>query len=80
MRSTQTGGALGTLIVIALVVAGGYYAYTEFVATPKTPPSCKAQFTACSTSCRRTATEAPAMQACQEACQREAATCKQEER
>jgi hypothetical protein len=76
MRRNQLGGALGTLIVIALVVGGIYYAYTEFVTAPKEPPSCKARLNACSTSCRRTATEAPAMQTCQENCQREAAACK----
>jgi hypothetical protein len=76
MKRTQLGGALGTLIILALLVGGIYYAYTQFVAAPKEPPSCKAQLNACSASCRRTATEAPAMQACQESCQRDAAMCK----
>ena len=76
MRKQQHGGALGTLIILALLVGGIYYAYTQFVATPAEPPSCKAKLNACSMNCRRTATEAPAMQACQEACQREAAACK----
>jgi hypothetical protein len=72
----QRGGAIGTIIFIALLGAGLYYGYTFFVAKPQAPLSCKAQLSACSVSCRRTATEAPAMQACQEACQRDAATCK----
>lgn len=76
MRRRQQGGVLGTLIVIALLVAGIYYAYTEFVARPQAPLSCKAKLNACSVNCRRTATEAPAMQSCQEACQQDAATCK----
>jgi hypothetical protein len=78
MRKRQQGGALGTLIVIALLGVGIYYAYTEFVRTTPNapPPSCKVQLNACSSSCRRTATEAPAMQECQEACQRKAAACK----
>lgn len=77
MRKRQEGGVLGTLIVIALLGVGIYYGYTEFVSTaPKTPPSCKMQLNACSSSCRKTATEAPAMQECQEACQRKAASCK----
>ena len=76
MRKQQQGGALGTLVILALLAGGIYYAYTEFVATPKAPPSCKAKLASCSTNCRRTATEAPAMQACQEACQRDAAACK----
>jgi len=75
-RIKQRGGAIATLIFLALLGAGLYYAYTIFVAKPQAPLSCKAQLNACSVSCRRTATEAPAMQACQEACQRDAATCK----
>ncbi len=72
----QRGGAIATLIFLALLVAGVYYAYTLFVAKPQAPLSCKAQLSGCSASCRRTATEAPAMQECQEACQRSAAACK----
>jgi hypothetical protein len=75
MRQRQRGGALGTIIVIALLAGAGYYAYTEFVA-PKAPPSCKATFNSCVVSCRKTSTEAPALQACQESCQRDAAACK----
>jgi len=77
MRRRQLGGALGTLIVLALLVAGGYYAYTEFFSiAPKGPPSCKAQLNSCIANCRKTATEAPAMQECQQACERNAAACK----
>jgi hypothetical protein len=77
MHMRQQGGALGTLIILILLVAGGYYAYTEFVSTaPKAPPSCKAQLNSCITNCRKTATEAPAMQECQQACERDAAACK----
>ncbi len=71
----QRGGALGTIIVLALLVGGGYYAYTEFMA-PKAPPSCKETLNACTVKCRKSSTEAPALQACQEACQRDAAACK----
>jgi len=77
MGKRQVGGALGTLIVLALLVAGAYYAYTEFFsATPKAPPSCKTQLSSCITNCRKTATEAPAMQECQQACERDSAACK----
>jgi hypothetical protein len=77
MQTRQQGGALGTLIVLMLLVAGGYYAYTEFFSTsPKTPPSCKQTLNSCIASCRKTSTEAPALQACQESCQRDAAACK----
>ena len=75
MRTRQLGGALGTTIVIALLIGGGYYAYTEFV-TPSAPPSCKAVLNSCLAKCRKSSTEAPAMQACQDACQRDAAACK----
>jgi hypothetical protein len=77
MHRRQRGGALGTLIFIALLVTAGYYGYTEFLSTsPKAPLSCKAQLNACITNCRKTATEAPAMQECQQACERDAAACK----
>jgi len=77
MRKRQQGGVFGTLIILALLAGGIYWAYTEFVSTaPKPPPSCKMQLNACSSSCRKTATEAPAMQECQDACQRKAAACK----
>jgi len=75
MRNAQRGGALGTTIILILLAAGAYYAYTEFVA-PSAPPSCAAQLQSCLTKCRKTTTEAPAAQACQEACQRDSAACK----
>jgi hypothetical protein len=75
MRRTQTGGAFGTVIVIALLAAGGYYAYTEIIA-PKAPPSCKETFNSCIAKCRKSSTEAPALQACQDSCQRDNAACK----
>jgi hypothetical protein len=63
------------LILIALLAAGGYYGYTLFIA-PSEPPSCKATLNSCMAQCRKTETEAPPLQACQESCQREAAACK----
>jgi hypothetical protein len=75
MRRRQLGGTIGTLIVIALLAAGGYYAYTEFMA-PTSPESCKTTLNSCLSKCRKASTEAPALQACQEACQRDAAACK----
>ena len=75
MRTRQLGGALGTIIIIALLIGGGYYAYTEFMA-PSAPPSCKATLNSCLSKCRKSSTEAPALQACQEACERDAAACK----
>jgi len=75
MRRTQRGGALGTLVILVILGVGGYYAYTLFVA-PSEPPSCAAQLQSCLTKCRKTTTEAPQAQACQEACQRDNAACK----
>ena len=64
-----------TIIALALLAVGGYYAYTQYVA-PTAPPSCKQTLNSCVASCRRSSTEAPALQACQDACQRDAAACK----
>ena len=75
MRNAQRGGAFGTTIIIALLAVGGYYAYTELFA-PSAPPSCKERNSECLKKCRRTATEAPTMRACQESCERDAAACK----
>jgi hypothetical protein len=75
MKRHQAGGAIGTIILIALLAAGGYYAYTLFIA-PSEPPSCKAILNSCIAQCRKSNTEAPALQACQESCQRDAAACK----
>lgn len=75
MRSSQRGGALGTLVIVVALAAAGYYGYTQFIA-PTAPQSCKAILNDCIAKCRKASTEAPALQACQEACQREAAACK----
>jgi hypothetical protein len=75
MRSLQRGGAFGTFIIVLLLVAAGYYAYTQYMA-PTSPPTCQAQLQSCLTKCRKTTTEAPQTQACQDACQRDAAACK----
>jgi hypothetical protein len=75
MRRFQHGGAVGASVIIGALAVAGYYAYTQFMAPPA-PPTCKAQLNSCVASCRKTSTEAPALQACQEACQRDAAACK----
>ncbi|HUQ77158.1 MAG TPA: hypothetical protein VM183_20735 [Burkholderiales bacterium] len=75
MRKAQRGGAVGASVIIGALAVAGYYAYTQFTA-PKVPPSCSAQLNSCVTNCRKTNTEAPALQTCQEACQRDAAACK----
>lgn len=75
MNPRQRGGALGTLVVIGALVAAGYYGYQYFVQAEEAP-SCKAQLNRCLANCRKTSTEAPQMQACQEDCQAKRASCK----
>jgi hypothetical protein len=75
MRGSQRGlSSFGTLVVLAAVVAAGYYAY-KGVSGEGEAPSCKGAFSSCMKSCRRTTTEAPAAQACQEACRRDQDMC-----
>jgi len=74
MRASQRGlGSFGVLIVLAIAIAVGYYAYKGIWTDEAF--SCNGAFTACMQKCRRTATEAPAAQACQEACQRDKDAC-----
>lgn len=68
--------SFGMLIVLAIAVAAGYYAYKGITGAGDAP-SCKETFNACMKTCRRTTTEAPASQACQQACQRDADACGQ---
>lgn len=75
MRNSQRGlGSFGVLLVIAVAVAAGYYAYQSITGADEAP-SCKSAFNSCMQSCRRTSTEAPAAQACQNACTRDQAAC-----
>jgi hypothetical protein len=75
MERSQRGlSSFGILIVLAVVVALGYYTY-KAISGEDEGPSCKSAFTACMQKCRRTSTEAPAAQACQESCQRDQAAC-----
>ena len=77
MRNRQRGlGAFGSGVVLVLFAAGGYYVY-KYVMEPETlsVPSCKAQLNSCTANCRKTTSEAPQAQACQEECNRKAASC-----
>jgi hypothetical protein len=77
MKRRQHGlGTFGTLVVLAIAGAAGYYVYKSvFEPDSLSPPSCKAQLNSCTARCRKTTTEAPAAQACQEDCQHAAASC-----
>ncbi len=67
------------LVILAVAVAAGYYAY-KGISGADEAPSCKSAFNTCMKNCRRTTTEAPAAQACQETCQREQAECERQGR
>ena len=78
--SYQRGlGLFGTLLVVAIAVVAGYYAYKGVMGVDETP-TCNSTFTACMQSCRRTSTEAPAAQACQEACKSDFDACNRQGR
>jgi hypothetical protein len=74
MNSQQGLSSFGLLVVIAIAVAVGYYAYRG-ISGPDGAPTCRGAFDTCMKICRRTTTEAPAAQACQEACQRDSEAC-----
>ena len=61
-------------IVLLIAAAVGYYAYKALTGAGE-PESCKEAFNHCMKTCRRTTTEAPASQACQEACARNLDAC-----
>jgi hypothetical protein len=76
MRALQRGlGLLGFLIMIAIAVAIGYYAYKGIWQSGDEQLSCAAALSACTKSCRRSQTETAELQRCQQACQRESDAC-----
>lgn len=66
--------SFGMLIVLAIAIAAGYYAYMGITGGGEAE-SCKEAFRECMKTCRRTTTEAPAAQACQEACRLDQGAC-----
>jgi hypothetical protein len=82
MRTVQRGlGTFGTLIVIALAGAGGWWVYKNVFETDTvSAPTCETQQANCMTNCRKTSTEAAQIQACQDGCRRNFASCKGEKR
>ncbi len=80
MESSQRGlSAFGALVVLAIAVVAGYYAY-KGITGGDDAPTCKSAFNDCMQTCRRTTTEAAAAQSCQEACQRDADECNRRSR
>jgi hypothetical protein len=65
---------LGVLVIVALATMALYYAYLG-VTGDDAEPSCRSVNSDCLKNCRRTRTEAPDLQRCQEACQRDAHEC-----
>jgi hypothetical protein len=64
--------AFGAVLLIAAAGAAGYYVYKGVTEEAST---CGSALSACMKNCRRTSNEAPAAQACQQGCQREADAC-----
>jgi hypothetical protein len=77
MTRLQLGlGTFGALVVLAIAGAAGYYIYKSvFEPESVSAASCKSQLNSCIAKCRKTTSEAPQAQACQEDCQRNAASC-----
>lgn len=80
--SLQRGlGTFGTLVVLVLAIGGGWWVYKNvFEPDSIAPPSCGAQLDSCIAHCRKTTTEAPEAQACQEDCKSKAAACQEPKR
>ena len=75
MGHSQRGlGLFGVLVIVAIAAVVIYYAY-KGVTGEDDEPSCRGAYTDCLQNCRRTRTEAPALQSCQEFCQREFEGC-----
>ena len=76
IESMQRGlGALGTLIVLALAAAAGYYLYINFNGGDE-KPTCSEQFESCMQICNRTQTENTDMQGCRKKCEEDQSTCR----
>jgi hypothetical protein len=78
-RSQRGLSSFGVLIVLAIAIALGYYAYKALTGAGEAP-SCKEALNHCLKTCRRTTTEAPAAQACQDACLSDQAACERKGR
>lgn len=80
MRRAQRGlGLFGTLLVLAIAAVALYYAY-KGVTGEGEEPSCRGTYNDCQQNCRRTRTEAVALQKCQDFCRQEFAQCERRSR
>jgi hypothetical protein len=73
-HSQRDLGLFGALIIVAIAVVVLYYAY-KGVTGEGEEPSCRGAYTSCLQNCRRTRTEAPELQRCQDACQSDFDAC-----
>ena len=64
------------LVILAIAAGVGWYAYKAI--WEDEPATCGGAQTVCLQKCRRTTTEAPAAQACQESCARDKEMCDRE--
>lgn len=67
-------GLFGALVILTLAAVALYYAY-KGVTGEDEAPSCRGAYTDCLQNCRRTRTEAPDLQKCQDVCQRDEDEC-----
>jgi Tfp pilus assembly protein FimT len=75
MMKSQRGLSLfGMLVIVALAGLALYYAYLG-ITGEDAAPNCRSISTECLKNCRRTRTEAPDLQRCQEACRSDAEEC-----
>jgi len=74
-RHAQRGlGLFGILLILAIAAAALYYVYMGITGEGE-EPSCRGTYTACQQNCRRTRTEAVALQNCQDFCRSELNQC-----
>ncbi len=77
MRDSQHGlSSVALLIVMAVAIVVAYFAYQSILGGEEAQ-TCKGTFNSCMQSCRRTATDDRAEQACQNDCTRKRETCEQ---
>jgi hypothetical protein len=72
-------GSFGALIIVVIALVVLYYVYKGVVGQDE-EPTCRGAHTDCLQNCRRTRTEAAALQSCQDFCQREAEDCERRNR
>ncbi len=76
IQAAQRGlSAFGALLVIAIAVIAIYYVY-QAVTGEDEVPTCDSEFEHCMKTCRRTAADNDAVQACQKKCESDVEFCK----